>query len=295
MTLATHPGEQPAPRRYVVKLDGKVVGSAELKRLPVVAIKIDPSYQRDVSQPWVHAHLPFNEQQAGTIVVSSRAGGPFCIDGGHRLALASASGVELINAFVIHGLSKQQEAALFVLYQRERRNLTSHALYRGELTAGDPETLAMVNVVQRAGFRFDKNSGDYVISAIDSVRYIYRQGGAQLLSEVLELVKAEMWVGLDKALSGPVLKGIALFLQSSAHRAPFNRERLSRVMRENGPSKVLLKSQDIAMRRRSASTSAPTVAEALLELYNGKLPAEQQLPSLTIGSRKRPAAKASKE
>lgn len=290
MTVATF--AEPRAKRYTVKIGDKVIGRAELKRLPVGMIKIDPSYQRDVSQPWVHSHLPFQEQQAGAIVVSSRAGGPYCIDGGHRLALAKASNVDTINAFVIDGLSKQEEAALFTRYQRERRNLTAHALYRADVVAGDPETLAMVNVLNRAGFKFDKNTGEYSISAIDSVRYIYRQGGATLLSEVLELVKSEMWIGLDKALSGPVLKGIALFLQSSASAAPFRRDRLSRVMRDNGPTKLLLVSQEIAMKRRAASTSAANVAEALLQLYNGKLPAEQQLPTLTIGSRKRPNAKA---
>lgn len=289
MTVATF--DQPKARRYVVKIGDKVVGRAELKRMPVGLIKIDPSYQRDVSQPWVHSHLPFNEQQAGAIVVSSRLGGPYCIDGGHRLALAKASNVETINAFVIDGLSKQEEAALFTRYQRERRNLTAHALYRADVVAGDPETLAMVSVVQRAGFRFDKNAGDHSISAIDSVRYIYRQGGASLLSDVLALVN-EMWIGLDKALSGPVLKGIALFLQSSATAAPFRRERLGRVMRDIGPSKLLLVSQEIAMKRRAASTNAANVAEALLQLYNGKLPAEQQLPVLTIGSKRRPSPKA---
>ena len=293
MTM-TIPAVTEKPRRYTVKMNGEVIGKAELRRVPVSVIKIDHDYQREAKSSWVATHYPFNEQLAGVVVLSSRSGGPYCMDGGHRIALARASGVEFVNAFVIDGLSKQQEASLFTQYQRERTNLTAVALYRADLVSADPETLGMTNVIQRSGFqlpRDGKNRGDYTITAIDSVRYIYRQGGAQLLAEVLELVKDELWVGLDKALSGPVLKGIALFLQAPAQSGKFDRQRLSKTMRETGPQKLLLKSQDIAMRRRAASTSAANVAEAPLELYNKPLPPDRQLPALTIGSRRRPVAR----
>lgn len=276
-----------APRKFKVRDEhGQFVGTAELRMVPVNVIKIDSGYQRDVSTHWVSQHLPFDERRAGAIVLSGRAGGPYCIDGGHRLALARESGKSHINALVIDGLSRQDEARLFTRYQRERRNLTSHALYRADVVAGDEETLAMVRIVANAGFRLDKNAGPNSITAIDALRYIHRQGGDDLLARTLDLVK-QIWVGEEKALSGQILKGLALFLSSAGQQPAFRKDRLERVMHACAPLKLVRLSQAVAQKRSSASSSATNVAEALHEQYN-KIAGNDPLGPLTISGRKRP-------
>jgi hypothetical protein len=284
------------PKRYVVKVGDQVIGKAELRRIPVSQIKIDVNYQRDVSNPWVAQHLPFNPHEAGAIVLSGRAGGPYCIDGGHRLALARQSGELTINAFIIEGLTQKDEARLFTRYQRNRRDLTSYALFRADLVAGDEDTIAMVRVVNNAGFRLEKTAGSpTTITAIDSCRYIQRYGGEDLLARTLALVKS-LWVGEDKALSGPVLKGVALFLQSEGKKPYFQLGRLEKVMQRHGPSKVLRLSQAIAQKRNSIHAGPANIAEALVEEYNKSLPhGEQPIGPLTLGrsgttSKRRPAA-----
>lgn len=280
------------PKRYNVRLGGKLIAKAVLRQVPVGVIKIDSAYQRDVSTHWVQQHLPFNDEQAGAIVLSSRAGGPYCIDGGHRLALARESNVEKINAFVIDGLSQQDEARLFVLYQRERRNLTSHALFRADVVRGDPDTLAMVRVVNNAGFHLAKNGGDYNITAIDAVRSIQKNGGDDLLIRTLDLVK-RIWLGEDKALSGQVLKGLSLFLQSAGADPVFQRERLEKVMHAHAPTKLVRLSQGIAQKRTASSSNAANVAEAIHEAYQKitRVP-EDRLQPLLIGKKRRPAPRA---
>lgn len=282
---------EPERKRYTVKdLSGKVIGKADLRSVAVHAIRIDSAYQRDVSTAWVQEHLPFNARQAGAIVLSSRAGGPYCIDGGHRLALARESGVSHINAFVIEGLTQRDEAGLFTRYQRERRNLTSHALYRADIVAGDPDTIAMERVVRVAGFQLGKTfTNPNTITAIDSIRYVQRVGGEDLLARTLRAVKT-FWIGEEKALSGQVLKGMALFLQSAGEQSTFNQATLDKVMNAIPPVKLLRLSLGVSTKRGAAPAATPAnVAEALHEQYNKLVRDEaEKLRPLTIGKRARP-------
>lgn len=284
--------DAPKPKRYIVRdaQTGQVIGHAELRPVPVRDIRIDSEYQRDVSRPWINAHLPFDARRAGAIVVSSRAGGPYCIDGGHRLELARESGVTHVNAFVIDDLTKPDEAKLFTQYQRERRNLTSHALYRADLVAQDEATMAMRRIVANAGFVLSNKSGDNHITAIDAIRYIHRRGGDDLLARTLNYV-AKVWLGIEKSLSGQVLKGIALFLESAGEDPAFSTATFESVMRSIAPMKLLLLSQTIAAKRSAVTGSSANVAEALHQAYVKAQPkGTTPLGPLTISGRKRPRA-----
>jgi len=278
------------PKRYVVKQDGHVIGYGILIRIPVHSVKIDSAYQREQSPEWVHRHLPFDAKQAGAIVLSGRAGGPYVIDGGHRLALALESGEQTINAFIIEGLTQRDEAGLFTRYQRERRNLTSYALFRADKVAGDLDTMAMDRVVRTAGFQLGKSaSTPLTITAIDAVRYIQRTGGDDLLSDTLGIIRT-FWIGEEKALSGQVLKGIALFLQSSASSPNFRQATFEAYLKKTAPVKLLRESQAVSVRRSGApAVTAANVAEAILEGFNKLVKDDhEKLPALTIGKRARP-------
>lgn len=294
MNMAQSTALAPKPTRYTVRdRDGQIVGKAELRQVPVAAIKVDHQYQRDVSSHWINEHLPFDPQKSGAIVLSDRSGGPFCIDGQHRLALARESGLSHINAYVIQGLAKADEARLFVQYQRERRNLTSFALFRAEEVAGDPETLAMIRVVVNAGFRLAQKSGGQpnVITAIDGVRYAHRLGGDDLLGRTLGLIH-DIWFGERRATSSAAIRGLALFLQSAGQQPMFKIDRLRRAMQDAGPVKMEREASSIAIQRNAATVGPANFAEAVLQKYNGLVPKSansERLPALTIGSRKRPA------
>jgi hypothetical protein len=287
VTTAFNDGEK--PKGFRARFQGRDIGRAELRQVPVDAIKIDPAYQRGTSRKWVADHMPFDEERAGTAILSHRGGALYCIDGGHRLELARASGVAKINCYVIEDLSQRQEAELFTFYQRERRNLNSHDLFRADVASGDEDTLAMVRIVTSAGFRLvDKaGSGPNNITAIDACRYIQRYGGDDLLARTLDTVKT-FWIGFEKALSGQVLKGIAVFLHSAGEQASFRRETFTRVMQDNVPVRILGLAQQNATKRVSSSTSASDVAEAIWQQYNKKAQKDLQLSALTISGRKRP-------
>lgn len=281
--------ETEKPQGFRARFQGKDIGRAVLRQVPVDAIKIDPDYQRGTSRKWVSDHMPFDEQKAGSLILSHRGGALYCIDGGHRLELARATGTHKVNCYVIEGLDKRTEAQLFTYYQRERRNLNSHDLFRADVASGDEDTLAMVRIVNNAGFHLvDKaRGGPNNITAIDACRYIQRYGGDDLLIRTLDVVKS-FWIGYDKALSGQVLKGIAVFLHSAGEQAMFSRDTFSKVMNENVPVRILGLAQENATKRVSSSTSASDVAEAIWFKYNQKAAKDRRLSALTISGRKRP-------
>lgn len=277
------------PRKLVMKLDGKAVAKGYMRAVTVAAIKLDYRYQRDLNRSFVESAGKFDPNLAGTVILSTRAGGPWCIDGGHRVEIARSSGFDQLNAFVIDDLTQADEARLFVLFQRMRRALSSYDLFHAESTAGIPETLAMIRVVHNAGFHLVRKAGGSPtsITAIDSVRYIHRYGGDDLLSRALGLVK-EVWFGEPKALSGPVLKGLALFLHSAGQEPHFQRERLVRALSQHTPMKYERLAQSIAMKRNAASVGPGNFAEAIHSEYNKNLKAEEALPPLKISGKRRP-------
>lgn len=274
------------PRRMVAKLDGREIAKGEIRKMPVAMLKTDSAYQREPSSAWVQARLPFDSSKANTVVVSTRKGGPYVVDGGHRVKLAHESGVQFINAFVVDDLTQAQEAILFRDLNRERTGHTSRGLYRAELVGQDVDTVLMTRIVHRAGFQLPtdaKSRGERVITAIDSVRWIFRQkDGPVLLEEVLKYIDDGGWVGMDKALSGPILKGLAIFLRSERQRAMFQPQRLRKVMSEKPPLALLVLAQQIAIKRRTASIGSSNVAEAMLEFYNKNIPQAAHLPGITF-------------
>lgn len=287
----TFPAPEERPKRYNVRdKAGVVIGKAELRPVPLNVIKLDSHYQRDLSNDWVRDHLPFDPQRASAIVLSGRAGGPYVIDGQHRVALARADGVTHINAFVIDGLTQREEAGLFTQYQRERRGLTAFALYKADLVAGDEDTIAMDRVVRVAGFSIGKSAKNQnTITAIDSLRYVQRMGGEELLARTLRIIKT-FWIGEEKALSGQVIKGVGMFLASAGEQAAFSQNVFERVLNAIPPVKLLRLSLAVSTKRGAAPAATPAnVAEALNEQYN-KLVKDQaeQLKPLTIGKRARP-------
>lgn len=280
------------PKRMVLKANGEALAKGYMRQVPVAAIKRDTKYQRDINSAFIEAAGKFDPDLAGTVILSSRSGGPYVVDGGHRVEIARLWGLTHVNAFVIDNLTQADEADLFVKFQRMRRALSSHDLFKSELTAGAqhyPETAAMVRVVSNAGFHLARKGGGSptAITAIDSIRYIHRYGGDDLLSRTLGLVK-EVWFGEPKALSGPVLKGLALFLHSAGQEPHFRRERLVKALALYTPMKYERLAQSIAMKRNAASVGPGNFAEAIHAEYNKGIKSEEALPQLKISGKRRP-------
>lgn len=291
MTLATTgPTEG---RRYKAKdpRTGRVVGTgAEFRHVPVGAMRLDSAYQRDLRQSDVaRMAAAWSPHKAGVVVLSERHGGPFIIDGQHRVAAAREAGITQLPAMVIEGLTQADEARLFVAYQEERRGHTAIGKFKANTVAQDPVTVDIITAVNRAGYIVSPRTADNHITAINALIRVHRLGGVELVSGVLQLVRS-MWFGERKATDGQVLYGLALFLNDCGHRPQFKAERLERIMADYAPTRLLRKAQDVGDERGAISMSSANVAEALVRIYDdGERDPKRRLGVLHIGKKRRPA------
>lgn len=252
------------------------------------ALRRDPAYQRDVEMRWVQKHLPFDVTRAGAIVISSRDGGPYVVDGWHRVELALGSKVEDIIVFQIDGMTQVDEAELFVDLNGERRGLTALALWKADLTALNRNALDLQTVVQRAGYRISADSGPRNIKAIEALRWVQKNCDLKAVSKTLELVDTA-WFDMKDRLTGQVLKGLAEFIYSARAQQQFDERRLLRVLNLNGPARLRALAGERAVERSASTAATGDYAAVLAALYNKGLRKKNELQPLTVAGRRKPS------
>jgi len=122
-------------------------------------IKLDLAVQRAI----VPARLRkltghFDPILLGELLVSERVdGGLYILDGQHRLRAAAERGVTTVHCEVFTGLSRSDEARLF-MGRNDRANVARVDRDRNLATSGDQETLDIQMAAQAAGFVFVANN-----------------------------------------------------------------------------------------------------------------------------------------
>jgi hypothetical protein len=216
---------QPKRRKPVVVRDGISVsavkglnlndaGSAEV--LPIDLINIDPDYQRNLRHDLVERiRADWDIVKAGPILVSQRKDGTlWCVDGQHRMMGAQLAGEEEIFAHVVHGLNKEEEAALR-LARNERRSDNQFEKFRTRLVMNDPKAHRIVEICHQ--FQTEVNTAANVhhgINAISALEVLYDIDRGSTLIKVLKTITDAY--GEDSLFGRTVgvamLKSIAWFL-----------------------------------------------------------------------------------
>jgi hypothetical protein len=251
--VAAHEG----PQKLRAKLHGKPIGRyAEIRRVPTGIIQVDHRYQRDLEAKRVERYArEWDDNKAGVLTLSERAGVLFCLEGQHRLAAAKAANVAQVNAYVIVGLSQTEEADLFVSLNQERKRLTSWALFKAETVAGRADALEIIRITNTSGFFIDQSPGDDHIVAVEALKRAYRLGGEQLLRRVLGAIHSG-WLGEQRATSGQIVYGLALFFHACTKQPQYTEERFEQVIQKHSPARILREAQTIADRRSASFSSA---------------------------------------
>lgn len=114
---------------------------------------VDPAYQNNLSKKIAELiKAKFNPKAIGQIVVSQRTDGTLAlVDGFARTDALSEKGYSEWEARVYEGLSRKEEAQLYVDLQNRKKDKTD-SVYKARYTAGDKKVLSMVDIITRAGF-----------------------------------------------------------------------------------------------------------------------------------------------
>lgn len=188
----------------------------KLEIVELSTLKIDRSYQRDLKQRLVEDILrDYDEIAADALTVSKRANGDhYLVNGQHRAAASTLKGVEKALAFVYEGLTLEEEAALR-LRSNHRRGDTPLERFHGQLTAKDPDSLAIAQIVDSVSSQVNKiNNKLSGMNCVKALETIYKWDEGITLRTTLRLLADAFGRVEGEAAQEPVVHGMAYFLRT---------------------------------------------------------------------------------
>lgn len=128
--------------------------TVEFRQIPITELLSDFSYQRaTIAWKVKRIESAFDINAAGALLVSMRNNGKFyVVDGRHRLEAMRRLGMDKAWCQVLIDLSVTDEAALFLLCQVERTQMSAIAQYRCLIAAEDPGALYLESILRSEGF-----------------------------------------------------------------------------------------------------------------------------------------------
>ncbi len=159
-----------------------------IEYLSVDDMQVDPAYQRLVKTGMAKKiAASLNMCAFGVLIVGRRVDGTYwVVDGQTRLSAARRANLHIVPCSVFESTGPVLEAQVFRL-ANERTNLRQIEAYKAALTGGDPETVAIEEMVSDCGFQVSDNKGRWPgIKAVSSLRVAYRNN---VLYEVLTAIR----------------------------------------------------------------------------------------------------------
>lgn len=209
------------------------MSTATCTRIPVDKLVVDGRYQRPVQSQRVERIVrEFDAKLLGTLELSERKNGTFAIiDGQHRYEAVRLVGRKTVPALVHKGLTPKEEADLFARTNMGRKPLTPIQRFRAQVFAGDPDAVALANIITNNGFKVDYSETSQalgVIRGIVTLENAYKQHGADHVNMMLDVVR-DLWFGEGAATDNNLLRGMSEFLIAYGDRfEEKHRERLRR-------------------------------------------------------------------
>lgn len=259
-----------APRRPLAANETPAATTTEW--LYVRDLKTDHAYQRDLSEHRVREIVAaFDPDLLGVLLVSRRANGStFLLDGQTRHAALVAMEWEdqQVPCLVYAGLSKKDEARIFVGSNVTAVKPNQVAIFRGKLAAGDPDVTAAYNIATKHGYlgnlRTDFKSGS--ITSPAAIMAVYCHGSAELLDQVLA-VASSAWPG--KHVNAPVIRGLGMFI---AQYAPaIQMDRLVQALARTTDDVIVSRSRALAIATRTTPRNLSAIIQILVADYNLRL------------------------
>ena len=250
-------GEQPAE----VKTDWLLVSD----------LKVDHAYQRALKSHRVKEIVAaFDPDLLGVLLVSQRSNGScFLLDGQTRHAALLEMGWDdqRVPCLVYTGLSRKDEARIFVGANVTAIKPSPTAIFKGKLAAGDPGTVAIYDIARSFGY-LENLRGDFkdgMITSPTALQAIFLFGGPDLLTHTLAVCSAA-WP--KQHIGSPVLKALGAFL--AQYGPALSNERLVSVLARTTPDVIFSRAKQLGLATRSHRNTSQIV-QIFVADYNVKL------------------------
>lgn len=242
-----------------------------LERVWPKALLIDPAIQRGVQKGEVNKIVSkFNPYAVGVITLSARPndhGGEdyYVVDGQQRREasiLADYAGQFM--ALVHRNLTLAEEAQLF-LDLNFRRAVSAWDQFKNRVMAGEPQALAINEVLQITQVPVGTNKGFMAVSTADKI-IREAEGRARLMWALQTIAAGYDMDGNGKCYDGRVIDGFAILYRW--HGTRLNEKRLIERIRETGDGIKGLLGLAHTLQKVMGSNISVAVAQALVTTYN---------------------------
>lgn len=193
--------------------------SSKFGMINLQELHVDPDVQRKLAPNWVKAHISvFDVDKLGYVVVNRRASGKcHVVDGQHRVELMRAVGWgdQKIHAEIFEGLTKTQEAELFIA-RNDRKAVRKFDKFRVSVTAGDPVASDIDKIVREHGLVISDQQADGCVNAVEALERVYRgcgmagqKEGAAALAAALKIA-LRAWGNQPSSVNGKVIQALGM-------------------------------------------------------------------------------------
>ena len=247
------------------------------QRIPVQDLYYG-GYQRGLRSTWVNKIAKdFKEGLLGVLIVSQREGKYYVVDGQHRLEAAKRAGVEEVICQVHTGLVYEEEAELFREYNRQRKGLSAHDMFKAALEAKDPTVMDIMNLVNKYNFKLPLCSVklDNYIIATAAIQDIYKRIGSEGFDRLLRLLRGT-WDGERSSLERNFMNGLGLFIK--LHNDEFDDDEFINKMKKVSPEVVVREGRQDAKYATSGKSMTP-YAKVIWYNYNKGKQEQNKLPN----------------
>lgn len=240
----------------------------ELLHLRPSELLVDPDAQREY-RPGDAKRIAdnFDPEKLGFFEVSRRAGHFYVVDGQHRRgALLLLERDDPVPCVVTIGVDQAHDAKKFVARNMENRRASGIDGYRVQLTAKDPATVEIQEVLDSFDLKVEGALGSSSVSAVSALYWVHKRGGAPLLVRTLGLIEAT-W-GRDRTgREGSIIKAVAYILDKKGDVLNYE-SFVRKVQQDATPGRILgLSKSQRAVTRKSLWMQ---VASVLIDIYNAK-------------------------
>lgn len=193
----------------------RVEREARLRWVPLNKMRVNPLAQRALNQARVDKiAAEFDLEQMGNPTVSERDSHFYIIDGHHRTsALKKWFGDgewedQALQCWTYEGLTEQQEAEIF-LKLNDTLAVSAFAKFRVGVTSGRTEESDIDRIVRAQGLRVSQENSGGAVSAVGTLRKVYRLGPSSLARSLRIIRDAYGQAGLTSG----VIEGLGLLCQ----------------------------------------------------------------------------------
>jgi len=274
-----HPTKSAKPQKK--EFDRKLMDeeAKDIRWLPVEEIGVhyntmtvsgQKGYQRALNPRKIDKMIEdFDSRELTAIVVSQREDGSYwVIDGQHRLEALKLMGKQIILADVRQGMTIPGEAVLFWRLNAGQTKVAAWDQFMARIIGNDPVAVAVNRLVVDHGYHLDRGGNSVKgIAAVRSIEKVFRRG---YLTEVLDIIAA-VWRSDHRAVDGPMIEGLAIFLHSYQGQPAFDKERLLDILAVTPPTEIIQRQRQLTVEMgRGTSQPAVMIAMALRDVFNGK-------------------------